>query len=179
MTDIPLPAIITEYPTKEYVASIPGIRMLDIALKIARNIHMRCRLAEAQNWKCCWCGVECRPEPDHKDSATIEHVQPRSLGGANSWENYAMACAHCNHRRGVTSIEDFMAGKVACPGGPKDKKDKHERMVAKRMRKYRKQIIRFNLQDWTRDGRDLCSTEWLGSLNLPEHLVSELEEMIE
>jgi hypothetical protein len=86
MTDIMLPAVINDRPNKRMVRGFGEIKMLGIAVKIARNIHMRCTLAEAQNWKCCWCGTYCIPEPGHSNSATIEHVTPRSLGGSDEWE---------------------------------------------------------------------------------------------
>ncbi len=62
--------------------------------KLAKR-RFRTRLAEAQNWRCCYCG--CRLEPE---TATIEHVKPRALGGSNTWENCAAACDPCNSKRG-------------------------------------------------------------------------------
>jgi 5-methylcytosine-specific restriction endonuclease McrA len=31
---------------------------------------------------------------------TIDHVRPRSRGGAHTWTNVVAACASCNHRKG-------------------------------------------------------------------------------
>lgn len=31
---------------------------------------------------------------------TWEHIQPRVLGGAESWENLSRACLKCNNKRG-------------------------------------------------------------------------------
>lgn len=31
---------------------------------------------------------------------TIDHVNPRSLGGGHSWDNLVTACKLCNHRKG-------------------------------------------------------------------------------
>ena len=31
---------------------------------------------------------------------TIDHVRPRSRGGAHIWTNVVAACARCNHRKG-------------------------------------------------------------------------------
>lgn len=100
-----LPAILNDEPTEQMLLEITTskIRMMKVALRVAGNIHIRCRLAEAQNWKCCWCGIECVPESNHKHSATIEHVLPRSAGGLDEWDNYAMACGGCNHSRGNIS----------------------------------------------------------------------------
>ena len=33
--------------------------------------------------------------------ATIEHIVPRSHGGTDALENLALACAACNHEKGV------------------------------------------------------------------------------
>lgn len=33
-------------------------------------------------------------------ATTIDHVLPRSRGGANSWLNTVAACGSCNHRKG-------------------------------------------------------------------------------
>ncbi|MEV6599780.1 HNH endonuclease [Actinoplanes sp. NPDC051346] len=40
---------------------------------------------------CAYCG---------KAAATIDHVLPRSRGGANSWLNTVAACGRCNQRKG-------------------------------------------------------------------------------
>lgn len=68
---------------------------------------LRHRLAEAQNWRCCYCGGEC----DFL-SATIEHVQPLAFGGRDDWFNLAMACKGCNEMRG-RPITDFLQGSRA------------------------------------------------------------------
>lgn len=56
-----------------------------------RRRAMRFRLAEAQNWRCCYCGCECGHE-----TATIEHVIPLADGGEDRWMNLAMCCSPCN-----------------------------------------------------------------------------------
>ena len=33
--------------------------------------------------------------------ATIEHIQPRNHGGSDELRNLALACARCNHQKGV------------------------------------------------------------------------------
>ena len=42
--------------------------------------------------RCQYCGT-------HED-LTIDHVVPRSRGGADTWENLVTACHRCNHRKG-------------------------------------------------------------------------------
>jgi 5-methylcytosine-specific restriction endonuclease McrA len=41
--------------------------------------------------RCAYCG---------KSASTIDHVQPRSRGGADSWENLVACCLRCNNVKG-------------------------------------------------------------------------------
>ncbi len=41
--------------------------------------------------RCAYCG---------KAAHTIDHVQPKSRGGASSWENLVAACLRCNNAKG-------------------------------------------------------------------------------
>jgi 5-methylcytosine-specific restriction endonuclease McrA len=164
MTAFTLPSVINEAPNKTTVKAMLGnVRMMDIAVKVSKTIHMRCRLAEAQSWRCCWCGDPCIPEPNTKKSATIEHVTPRSMGGTDEWENLAMACADCNHRRGVASIEDMMAGLVTRRKATPNRVD---RLVAKSFRKYRITAIKLRDSGWVRGDRVIDPEAWLSSLPL-------------
>jgi len=76
--------------------------------KIATRVWIRTRAAEAQNWRCCWCGHKMCEEPGRRDSVTREHVTPRSLGGNDGYGNIAAACARCNRKRGILDINVFM-----------------------------------------------------------------------
>jgi len=44
-------------------------------------------------YTCQYCGRQ-------SHDLTIDHVVPRSRGGAHSWENLVSACKPCNHRKG-------------------------------------------------------------------------------
>jgi hypothetical protein len=162
-----LPSIINDAPTRKYVRDISTqkLKFIKVAMKVATNIHIRCRLSEAQNWKCCWCGVQCVPESNQSNSATIEHIQPRSLGGADDPENYAMACSRCNNKRGSISVEDMLA-KIP-RDATKDKAEQlaqQERMVERKIRTGLKLAAR----GWKKnDGTSLCPEEWIKSLKLP------------
>jgi 5-methylcytosine-specific restriction endonuclease McrA len=46
---------------------------------------------ERDGHTCVYCGVR---------ADTIDHVRPRSRGGAHLWTNVVAACARCNHRKG-------------------------------------------------------------------------------
>lgn len=41
--------------------------------------------------RCAYCGAR---------ADTVDHVRPRSRGGAHVWTNVVAACARCNHRKG-------------------------------------------------------------------------------
>jgi len=62
--------------------------------------HVRDRLAEAQNWRCCYCGVRMGGGTYEPTAATFEHVVPRSRGGTNLVTNLVVACRRCNGERG-------------------------------------------------------------------------------
>src|SRR5262249_55182275 len=69
------------------------------------SIILRDRLAEQQNWRCCYCGVRMvgsnrvtgRSDPD---APTFEHILPRCRGGTDEIDNLAIACWQCNADRG-------------------------------------------------------------------------------
>ncbi|MBI4790184.1 MAG: HNH endonuclease [Chloroflexi bacterium] len=44
---------------------------------------------------CQYCGSQ-----PSKHELTVDHVTPRSRGGATAWENVVTACAPCNRRKG-------------------------------------------------------------------------------
>ena len=50
-------------------------------------------------WTCQYCGVETH-------DLTVDHVMPRTRGGAYSWENLVSACKPCNHRKGPKTPEE-------------------------------------------------------------------------
>jgi|ERR1700733_3970001 len=60
----------------------------------------RDRLAEAQNWRCCYCGGRMDGRGTSPDAPTFEHVIPRSKGGPDTISNLVIAHTRCNVRRG-------------------------------------------------------------------------------
>ena len=107
-----VPLLIYEMPALEdYKALYPKHFYAKLVHKIATKVHWRTMLSEAQNHRCCWCGIKVTELRDRPDSATIEHVVPKSHGGADHPDNFAIACHSCNGNRGVRSVEDFMLQK--------------------------------------------------------------------
>jgi 5-methylcytosine-specific restriction endonuclease McrA len=72
------------------------IRLLTY-VRIPRDAHRRKITRRAvfarDRWTCQYCGHE-------RGSLTVDHVIPRSKGGASSWENIVTCCAPCNRRKG-------------------------------------------------------------------------------
>lgn len=85
------------------------------------------RLAEAQNWRCCWCGFRMLPRHPSRFEidavigtdgkawhrrrlvdmrmVTPEHVVPRCDGGTDDPTNLAAACRFCNEFRSNHPVE--------------------------------------------------------------------------
>ena len=51
------------------------------------------------NYTCQYCGRR-------DGNLTVDHVQPRHLGGAHIWTNVVAACPGCNHRKGGRRLEE-------------------------------------------------------------------------
>lgn len=58
-------------------------------------------LAEAQNWRCCYCGCRMQRSTglDEPQDATIEHILCRCHGGTDDPDNLVVACRICNGAR--------------------------------------------------------------------------------
>jgi 5-methylcytosine-specific restriction endonuclease McrA len=73
------------------VLRLPGYRG-----RYPTNVAMSRRNVLARDgFRCQYCG---RLPPNSE--LTVDHVMPRSRGGATSWENLVAACEACNHRKG-------------------------------------------------------------------------------
>lgn len=58
------------------------------------------RLLDGNN--CFYCQKEMNQITNHPDSATIEHLLPKSKGGQNYFDNYALSCRTCNMAKSAT-----------------------------------------------------------------------------
>jgi 5-methylcytosine-specific restriction endonuclease McrA len=66
----------------------------------SRRITRRAVFAR-DSWTCQYCGTT--------SHLTVDHVIPRSRGGASDWENIVTSCAPCNRRKGNrTPVETDM-----------------------------------------------------------------------
>lgn len=67
-------------------------------------IENRLRVFERDAYKCRYCGKQLT-----RFTATLDHLQPVSESGDNSFDNLTTACLHCNSRRGARPVMDALA----------------------------------------------------------------------
>jgi 5-methylcytosine-specific restriction endonuclease McrA len=74
----------------------PMVIRLVAYVRVPRDTHKRRITRRAvfarDGWTCQYCGS--------RSNLTVDHVIPRSKGGASSWENIVASCAPCNRRKG-------------------------------------------------------------------------------
>ncbi len=74
----------------------PAVIRLVSYVRIPRDTHRRKITRRAvfarDDWTCQYCGS--------RSNLTVDHVVPRSKGGASSWDNIVASCAPCNRRKG-------------------------------------------------------------------------------
>jgi 5-methylcytosine-specific restriction endonuclease McrA len=64
----------------------------EFELHSAHNKITRRAVFARDDWTCQYCGA--------RSNLTVDHVVPRSKGGASSWDNIVASCAPCNRRKG-------------------------------------------------------------------------------
>jgi hypothetical protein len=64
----------------------------------------RFKVFERDSYKCHYCDKQLT-----RFSSTLDHIQPVSEGGDNSFDNLVTACLHCNSRRGAKPVMDILA----------------------------------------------------------------------
>ncbi|MCR2799504.1 MULTISPECIES: HNH endonuclease [unclassified Microbacterium] len=81
--DRPAVILLTRY------VRVPGARAVPVTRRgvLRRDAH-----------RCGYCG---------KTATTIDHVLPRSRGGADSWENLVAACVRCNNTKGDRTPQEI------------------------------------------------------------------------
>ena len=98
------------------------------ALRVPRIVHLRCyarcrrptvRLTAANlmmrdGYRCQYC-AKTRP----RSALDIDHVQPRSRGGSESWTNLVTACQPCNRRKGRRTPNEASMPLIRRPAVPR------------------------------------------------------------
>ena len=59
----------------------------------------RYKVFERDGYKCHYCDKQLT-----RFSATLDHIQPVSEGGDNSFDNLVTSCLHCNSKRGAKPV---------------------------------------------------------------------------
>lgn len=105
-----------------------GLPIVGGSLRVPRVLHLRryertrrpvIRLSRKNVMlrdahQCQYCGRR----PPVRD-LNIDHVMPRSRGGADSWENLVTACRVCNLRKGWRTPDEAMMRLIRVPGPPR------------------------------------------------------------
>ena len=63
----------------------------------------RLKVFERDGYKCYYCDKQLT-----RFTVTLDHIQPVSKGGDNSFDNLATSCLHCNSRRGNRPVMDII-----------------------------------------------------------------------
>jgi len=63
----------------------------------------RLMVFERDGYKCHYCDKQLT-----RFTATLDHIQPVSKGGDNSFDNLVTSCLHCNSRRGNRPVMDII-----------------------------------------------------------------------
>jgi 5-methylcytosine-specific restriction endonuclease McrA len=71
------------------------------------NPEVRTKLAEAQNWRCAYCGGRMDGKKNEPDAPTFEHLVPTSQGGPDTISNVVITHRRCNVARGDAPLSQF------------------------------------------------------------------------
>lgn len=79
------------------IVKIPKILILKYYVKLPykRASPSRKNILKRDKYSCQYCGIDLCDK-----TATIDHITPRSKGGASSWTNMVAACKDCNLHKG-------------------------------------------------------------------------------
>jgi len=92
----------------------PSVLRLRMFVKIPHRSHSpltRRAVFARDGWICQYCGAP---------AENLDHVVPRSRGGAHSWDNVVAACRRCNSRKENRLIEDVGLRLARRPAPPRD-----------------------------------------------------------
>ena len=155
--------IINELPTsvKPFYKLYKGNGLAaKLAYRRSKWVHLRTRLAEAQNWKCCFCGCYMDHIPGKKTSVTVEHVLPKSKGGTDDPSNLAASCHTCNNNRGNLDAGVFERSKDG------DTVDMQRVRLEAKVRKYLKRARHFAEIGFDMNDRIQSFEDWFTNLRL-------------
>lgn len=91
--------VVHDHPEAHLVRSATESVRVPSVIRLREYVHIpyraqipmtRAALMHRDGHRCGYCGAR---------ADTIDHVVPRSRGGAHGWENCVACCAKCNHRK--------------------------------------------------------------------------------
>jgi 5-methylcytosine-specific restriction endonuclease McrA len=80
---------------------LPSVILLSryVRVPMARSVPVTRRgVLRRDGWRCAYCS---------KSANTIDHVQPKSKGGKDTWENLVACCLRCNNAKGDKSLNEL------------------------------------------------------------------------
>lgn len=95
---------------------VPLVIRLVRYIRIPRRMKLPCsrRGVFARDRETCqYCGAQ-----PGRANLTMDHVVPRSQGGATTWDNVVTACRECNHRKGGRTPEQANMHLLTTPRQP-------------------------------------------------------------
>ena len=92
---------------------LPSVIRLNRMVKRPRPIVKLTRreIFRRDNFTCQYCGRKV-------SNLTIDHVIPKHLGGATTWQNVVTACSRCNHLKGGMTPEQSGMHPLSAPHVP-------------------------------------------------------------
>jgi 5-methylcytosine-specific restriction endonuclease McrA len=94
--DRPLTTSTTSFSWPHVIRLVQYVR---VPHGVQRKISRRAVFAR-DGWSCVYCGLS-------GGRLTLDHVVPRSRGGAHTWENCVAACRTCNSRKADRLLEEL------------------------------------------------------------------------
>ena len=80
---------------------LPSVILLSryVRVPLTRKIPVTRRgVLRRDGWRCAYCS---------KAANTIDHVQPKSKGGTDSWENLVACCFRCNNQKSDRTLHEL------------------------------------------------------------------------
>jgi 5-methylcytosine-specific restriction endonuclease McrA len=88
-----------------YTFVIPRIiRLLNYVTKVFKNKipYSKFNVFLRDDFTCQYCGKKLL-----KQECTVDHVVPKVMGGASSWDNCVTSCKPCNNKKGDKTVKEM------------------------------------------------------------------------
>lgn len=100
-----LHSVSSAFPVPSVIRLQRYVRVPYYGIALSRHNVMR-----RDNYSCQYCGAV--------RNLTLDHLLPRSRGGATNWQNLITACSRCNARKGNRTPEEAGLKLLSKPGRP-------------------------------------------------------------